>query len=45
MRAPTIINQIFESDPSFHVKKHTTAKIQFLFFRKIFASTDKTFIL
>ena len=40
MRTPTFIRKVFETNFSFHVKYHTVAKGQ-----KIFASTDKTFIL
>ena len=29
---PTIIPKIFEINSSFHVKQHTTGKVQFLFF-------------
>ena len=33
-REPTIIYKIFETNPSFQVKKHTTRKVQFLFFHR-----------
>ena len=40
---PTIIHKIFETNSSFHVKQWTMGKVQFLFFRSFFASTDTVF--
>ena len=33
--AETTIHKIFETNSSFHVKQHTTGKVQFLFFSSI----------
>ena len=30
----TIIHKLFETNSSFHMKSHTTGKVQFLFFRR-----------
>ena len=35
---PTIIHKIVATNSSFHVKQRTTGKVQFLFFRRFFAS-------
>ena len=40
-----IIHRKFETNSSFHVKWRTAGKVQFLFFRRFFSSTDKILIL
>ena len=36
-----IIHKIFETNSSFHVKRHTTGKVQFLFFRRFLLGLTK----
>ena len=38
-------HKICETNSSFHVKRRTTGKVQFLFFSSFFAIIDKIFIL
>ena len=44
MLPETIIHEISETNSSFHVKSRTTGKVQFLFFKRLLASNNKTFI-
>ena len=36
-----IIHKMFQTNPSFHVKQHTTEKVQFLFFRRFLLELTK----
>ena len=38
---PTIMDKIFETNSSSHVKQHTTGKVQFSFFRSFFQALMK----